>query len=154
MRKTMIPAVFLAPFATILLVAQSYSGGPPTAAQMVAAQVARLTALLTLTSAQQTQATTIFTAEQTTISGLRTSLDTARTALDTAVQANNTSAISTEATQIGGLMGQEVLARATADASFYAILTSSQQTTYNNAKLGGLLGPGGHGHGGPGGPHP
>jgi len=140
-----------------LAFAQSGTHTPPTPAQMVANQVARLTTLLTLTTAQQASATTIFTAEQTALSGLRTSMDTAHTALTTAVEANDAAGISAAATQTGSLTSQEVLARGTAEAAFYAILTPAQQTTYK--ALGGPgEGPGG-GRGGPGGrggfgPHP
>jgi len=156
MSKTVLRTIALGAMAASLVLAQTPgSGSPPTVAQIVARQVARLTSLLTLTSSQQTQATAIFTTEQTTLAGLRTSLSTVQTSLETAVQGNSASDITTDATQIGGLLGQQVLAEATADAAFYAILTSSQQTTYNNLKLGGLLGPGGPGGpGGFGGPHP
>jgi hypothetical protein len=126
--------------------AQSHT--PPTPAQIVANQVARLTTLLTLTTAQQAAATTIFTTEQTALSGLRTSSETARTALQNAVEANDGSAIATQSSQIGDLTGQQVLAQATANAAFYALLTSSQQTTYK------ALGGPGAGRGGPGGPGP
>ena len=54
---------------------------PPTPAQIVANQVARLTKLLDLNSTQQASATTIFTTEQTALAALRTSMQTARTAL-------------------------------------------------------------------------
>src|SRR5580692_4425239 len=90
----------------------------PTAAQMVANQIARLTTLLTLTSAQQTEATTIFTAEQTALSGLMTSMQTARTALQTAVEANDLAGITTQATLIGSLTTQQVEAQAKASAAF------------------------------------
>ncbi len=111
---------------------------------MVANMVARLTTLLSLTSAQQTSATTIFTTEETALAALRPQMDTARTALTTSVEAGDTSGISIAATQIGSLTTQEVLARGTADALFYAILTTDQQTKYKT-----LGGPGG-GRGGPG----
>jgi len=160
MRKT-VRTVALGALASSFLLAQIYSGSTgtaPTVAQIVARQVARLTSLLTLTSSQQAQATSIFTTEQTALASLRTTLDAAHTSLDTAVESDSTGDITTLAAQIGTLQGQQVLAQATADAAFYAILTSSQQTTYNNLKLGGLLGgpggPGGPGPGGFGGPHP
>lgn len=127
---------------------------PPTVAQIVANQVARLSKLLDLTSTQQASATTIFTTEQTALSTLRTSTQTARTALQTAITSNDTASIGTASTQIGALTGQEVLAQATASAAFYAILTTDQQTKYETlGPLGG--GPGGPGgFGGPGGPGP
>lgn len=52
---------------------------------------------------------------------------TARTALQTAVEANDAAGIASAATQIGTLTTQEVQTRATADAAFYALLTSTDQ---------------------------
>jgi Spy/CpxP family protein refolding chaperone len=116
---------------------------------MVANQVAHLTNLLTLTTAQAAQATSIFTAEYTALAPLMTSLQTAQTALQTAVQANSASGIAAAATEIGALDTQTVEAQGTANAAFYAILTSAQQTIYNELPPGG--GPGGGPPGGPGG---
>jgi Spy/CpxP family protein refolding chaperone len=138
---------FLLAFSTVLVRAQS-TATPPTAAQIVANQVARLTKLLDLTSAEQTSATTIFTTEQTALAALRTSMQTARTALKTAITSNDTATIATDAAQIGTLTGQEVAAQATASAAFYAILTADQQTKYETL---GPLGGGPGGRGGPGG---
>jgi len=141
-------------FTSALAIAQTTAATPPTPSQMVANQVARLTKLLDLNSAQQASATTIFTTEQTALATLRTSMQTARTALKTAITSDNTATIGTEATQIGTLTGEQVLAQATASAAFYAILTADQQTKYETlGPLGG--GPGGAGGlGGPGGPGP
>jgi Spy/CpxP family protein refolding chaperone len=120
---------------------------PPTPAQMAANIVARLTKILDLTSAQQTQATTIFTTEETTLATVRTSMRTARTALQTAIKADDTAAIATQSAAIGTLTAQEVQAQSTAAAAFYAILTADQQSKYDT------LGPlGAGGPGGPGGP--
>ncbi len=115
----------------MLASAQSTPPTPPTPAQIVANQVARLTELLDLNSTQQASATTIFTTEQTTLATLRTSLKTARTALQTAIKSNDTNTIGTQATQIGTLTGEEVLAQATASGAFYAILMSDQQSRYD-----------------------
>lgn len=126
---------------------------PPTPAQMIANQVARLTTLLNLTSAQQTQATSILTTEQTAMSGLMTGMQTARTTLQTAIQNNDANAITAQANQIGTLTTQEVEAHATAQAALYAILTADQQAKYKqlmSAGPGGPGGPGGHGPGHPG----
>jgi Spy/CpxP family protein refolding chaperone len=138
----------------MLASAQNTPPTPPTAAQIVANQVARLTKLLDLTSTQQASATTIFTTEQTAMATLRTSLQTARTALQTAIKSDDTNTIGTGAAQIGTLTGEEVLAQATASGAFYAILTADQQSKYDTlGPLGG--GPGGlGGPGGPGGPGP
>jgi len=116
---------------------------PPTPAQQVANKVARLTAILMLSTSQQAAATTIFTTEQTALTPVAASLKTARTALKTAVEANNTAGIATEAAAIGSLTTQEVQAQSTANADFYAILTPTQQAQYN--KLGAFGGGGGFG---------
>jgi Spy/CpxP family protein refolding chaperone len=147
-------------FRTIALTAISAAILPaqtgPSITDMVANRVAHLTKLLTLTTAQAAQATSLFTTEESTISTLRTSLQTAQTALKTAVEANSASGITAAATQIGSLDTQIVEARATADAAFYAMLTTAQQTIYNELPEGGpgFGPPGGPGGGrGPGGPH-
>jgi hypothetical protein len=89
------------------------------------------------------------TAEQT----IQTNLETAQTALTAAIEANSATAITTAATTIGTLTMQHALADATAEAGFYAILTTAQQTIYKELLAAGLEGggPGGPG-GGPGGP--
>ena len=130
-----------------------------TPAQLATNQVARLTTLLTLTSDQQASALTIFETEQTAVTGLRTNLQTAETALETAIEANDTTAISTQTTLIGTLTAQTLLARATAQAAFYALLTADQKTKYatlhsghygfgdlGGGGLGGVTGGGGHHH--------
>ena len=104
---------------------------PPSDADIVANLVAHLTTLLDLTGAQQTQATSIFTVAQ----------------------------ITAAATQIGTLTMQQVVAQAKADAAFYLILTSDQQTKFAALKAAGLGAPGpgpgpGQGQGGPQGPPP
>jgi Spy/CpxP family protein refolding chaperone len=121
---------------------------PPTAAQITAHQVARLTTLLALNTEQQTQATAIFTTEQTAMSSLFPSIQAAHKALQAAVKTQDTAAITTLAAQIGTLTTQEVQARATAQAAFYAILSADQQTKYDQLPQGGGFG----GRGGPGGP--
>ena len=116
---------------------------------MVANRVARLTSLLTLTAAQQSQATTIFTNEQAAESTIRTSMETARTALRTAVQSNDTGGIVTQSAQIGALTTRQVETQAKAEAAFYAILTPEQKTKYNERPAGVPGGRGGFGGRGP-----
>jgi Spy/CpxP family protein refolding chaperone len=149
MQKRILTATAFMAFATPLVHAQTTT--PPTPAQIVSNQVARLTKLLDLTSTQQASATTIFTTEQTALATLRTSMQTARTALQTAIKSNDAAAIGTESTQIGTLTGEEVLAQSTAGAALYAILTADQQAKYDTL---GPLGGGPAGFGGPGGPGP
>ncbi len=71
-------------------------------------------------------------------------MQAAQTALRTAIKANDTAGISAQAATIGNLTAQQVQARATAQAAFYALLTSSQQTAYDEMNRGGF------GMGGPG----
>ena len=162
MLRRSIPVLMLALSAAMSLPAQTSTGTkptPPTPAQAAANHVNQLTQLLTLTSSQQTQATTIYTAEETTVAGLRDSMTTARTAETTAVENNDTAGITAAATQIGALTTQRVEAQGQADAAFFLILTATQQTTFKQLLT---SGPGGFGGGrggfahgpGPGGPPP
>ena len=131
----------------------------PTIADIVAARVARLTKLLTLTTAQAATATALFTTEETAVEPLQTSLTTAQTALTTAIEANSATGIASTIATITSLEGQILQAEATASAGFYAILTTAQQTIDQELLAGGLdaycdpvlgaggggPGPGGHG---------
>jgi Spy/CpxP family protein refolding chaperone len=154
MKKSIVTVVAFTTLSASLVFGQATA---PTTDQIVANLVKRLTALLTLTTAQQTQATTIYTAEQTALSGLNTSRQTAQTALEAAIKSNSLTGIITQATQIGSLTTQQVEAQANAEAAFYAILTPDQQTKYSelhSAGVGGRGGPGGgRGPGIFGGPH-
>ena len=118
-------------------------GTPPDPATIVANQVARLTNLLTLTTAQQSQATTIFTNALTAVSPLQTSLATAQQGLPAAVKSNATATIDQLATSIGSLQGQILAIQNKADAAFYAILTTDQQSKLSSTNF--LNGPGGFG---------
>jgi Spy/CpxP family protein refolding chaperone len=107
---------------------------------MIQMRVSHLTVLLSLTSAQQTQATTIFTNALTASQSVQSSLHTDRDTLATAVKANNTAAIDQVSVTIGTLQGQLTAINAKSDAAFYAILTPDQQAKYDAMP-----------HGGPGG---
>ena len=109
-------------------------------ATQAARQVSFLTTLLTLTTGQQTQATTIFTAAITANQALDTQETTARTALATAIKANNTAGITTQATALGNLQAQEISNTAKADAAFYALLTADQKTKLDSVNSDGLFG--------------
>ncbi len=122
---------------------------PPDPATVVQNKVERLTALLSLTPAQVTQATTIFTNAQNAVTPLHTSLETYWTSMQTAVKSNATAAIDQLSTSIGTVTGQITALQNKADAAFYAILTPDQQTKLNSSP--GFGGPGrGMGPGGPG----
>ncbi len=146
---SLFPAALLAqrPFGVLT------SATPPDPATLVANQVARLTSLLSLTTEQQAEATTIFTNAANAVSPLQPTMRTDYTSLQTAVKSNATSTIDQLSSAIGSLYGQIVDIQNKADAAFYAILTSTQQTTLGNTPFGGfgplfVMGPG------PGGPPP
>ena len=123
---------------------------PPDPAMMAQRQVEHLTQRLSLTSAQQAQATTLFTDAQTANQSIMTNLRQAHTALAAAIKSNDTNAISTLTTQIGTLTGQMMANTAKADAAFYATLSPDQQAKYTpGAGFGGGFG-GGFGRGGRG----
>ncbi len=103
---------------------------PPDPAAMVQRQVEHLTQTLSLTSAQQAQATTIFTNAQTANQAIMSSLRQAHTSLQTAIKSNDQNAIATLTAQIGTLSGQSLANTAKADAAFYATLTPDQQAKY------------------------
>jgi len=152
--KYMMKTALLAALCTGIVCAQPPS--PPDPATMIANQVARLTTLLDLTTAQASQITTILTNAESSISSLQTTLQTDHTSLQTAIAANNTATIDQLSTAIGALQGQVLDVHSKAAASIYALLTTTQQTKLSTIGGVGALG-GGPGRGGPGGgfgPHP
>ena len=122
---------------------------PPDPAMMVQRQVTHLTQTLSLTTAQQGQATTLFTQAQTANQAVMTSLHDARTSLTAAIKSNDTNAIATLTAQIGTLTGQMMANTAKADAAFYATLTPDQQAKYTPGTGGGFVGGGGFAGRGP-----
>ena len=106
----------------------STSTTPPDPATIVAHQVSFLTTLLTLTTGQATQATTIFTTALTSVTAIETQITTAQTALAAAIKSNTTATITTQAATIGTFEGQIVALNAKADAAFYLLLTADQKT--------------------------
>ena len=121
----------------------------PTAAQLAQGVVQRFTMVLGLSSTQQEQALALFTTQETAELSIRTAEQTADKLLLTAVEADDTSAIATVSATLGGLHGQDIQARAVANAAFYAVLTTDQQTKFAQyLEHGGLE----DGPGGPGGP--
>src|SRR5215471_3810033 len=117
-------AVFLlsSACATFQALAQTQTNAPTTA-DLVERRVNALTRLLTLTTAQQQQATTIFTNSITAETSIRDNLRTARQSLSDAIKANAGSTIDQVATTIGSLTSQQTSIEAKADAAFYLILT-------------------------------
>lgn len=118
------------------------STAPPDTATVVQRQVSFLTTLLTLTTGQVTQATTIFTTAINAITPLQTSITTARTSLAAAVKSNATATIDQLSTTIGTLTGQITAIDNKADAAFYVLLTADQKTKLDQLGSDGF---GGHG---------
>lgn len=115
-------------------------------------QVKTLTTLLNLTSAQQQQATTIYTnaakAQQAAIESDKEAHDT----LQAAIKSNDSASIDQVASVIALYTAQITSIKAKADAAFYQTLTSDQQAKLSDLEsqhLRPLDGPGG-----PGGPPP
>jgi Spy/CpxP family protein refolding chaperone len=118
---------------------------PPSPAEMAKHQVKTLTALLSLTSAQQQQALTIYTnattAQQTIIEAEKETRDS----LQSAIKNNDSTSIDQLAATIAQNTAQLTSIRAKADAAFYQTLTTDQQTKYadfESQHLGPMGGPG------------
>ena len=88
-----------------------------------------LTAFLSLTSTQQQQVTSIFSAAIASKTALRTQVQAAHVALSDAVKTNNGAGITKASADISTLGAQRHALSAQANASFYQILTPAQQTT-------------------------
>ncbi len=112
-------------------------GGNFDPAQMVQMRVDRLAQRLSLTDAQKTQATKIFTDAQTAAQPIHTSLQQNRTSLRDAVQKNDLGAIDQVSSTMGGLEGQLTSIQSKAEAAFYVILTPDQQAKYGTRGMGG-----------------
>jgi Spy/CpxP family protein refolding chaperone len=149
--KTLFPRFLLTfVFATSFLFAQPPGprGTPPDPATMAQHRVSFLTTALTLTTAQQQQATTIFTNSALADTTVHDNLKTAHQSLSDAVKNNNTAAIDQVSTTIGNLTAQLTSNDAKANAAFYQILTPDQQAKLTQLQS---QGPGG-GFGGRRGP--
>jgi Spy/CpxP family protein refolding chaperone len=131
--KKPLTAFFLASAFITSLFAQG-PGGRRDPASMVQRRVNFLTTLLSLTSNQQTEATTILTNAAASSAALRTSLRTARQSLADAVTRNDTAGIDQASAAIGNVTAQLTSTEAKSDAAFYQILTPDQQTKFNQLK--------------------
>jgi Spy/CpxP family protein refolding chaperone len=103
----------------------------PKSAGKQARYINSLTALLSLSTAQQLQAATIFTNAAGTRASIHSSLKAARKALSAAVKSSDTGAISQASTALGALTSQHVSNGAAANAAFYQLLTPDQQTKFS-----------------------
>lgn len=153
-KKITLAMLLLFGVATTLLIAQP---GPPDPAQRVQHHVQFLTTMLNLTTAQQAQATTIFTNAEQGQSNTFQNMKAAHDALQTAVKNNDSAAIDQAATTIGNLTAQMTAAHAKAEAAFMQILNADQQAKFTQLRHHGpgMMfrhggGPGGPGHEGPG----
>ncbi|MGA2580087.1 MAG: Spy/CpxP family protein refolding chaperone [Bryobacteraceae bacterium] len=127
MKKTLAIFVFASALGVSALFAQSAPTGPGRG-NFVQHRVNYLTTLLSLTSAQQQQATTIFTNAASAEASVHSSMAAARQSLTTAVENNDATGIEQAATTIGSLTTQTTVNQAKAQAAFYQILTPAQQT--------------------------
>ena len=114
-------------------------------ARMVQRRVAKMTALLSLTPAQQTQVTAILTNAVQSRAGDRGSMKQVRAQMRTAIEANDTATIEQASNQIGNIAAQNAAARAKTAAAIYQILTPDQKAKAQ--QLADLFGNGARGHG-------
>jgi Spy/CpxP family protein refolding chaperone len=119
--------------------AQSSAGRAQFEQRMIQRRVAKMTALLTLTPAQQTQVTTILT----NAAGSRTdrgSMKQVRAQMRTAIEANDAATIEQASNTIGNIAAQNAAARAKTAAAIYQILSPDQKA--KAAQLADLFGNG------------
>jgi Spy/CpxP family protein refolding chaperone len=155
----------LAFLALTSLLSYAQPQNPPDPAEHIQHRVSFLSKHLSLTPAQQQQATTIFTDSMAAEKSVFGQMRTAHESLKAAIEKNDTPAIDQLAATIGNLTAQLTAAHAKADAAFSQILTPDQRSKFAQMEAHGP-GPGmgmghgmgqgmGHGrHGGPGGPPP
>jgi Spy/CpxP family protein refolding chaperone len=125
--KSLVLVLLTVAFAASISFAQRHEG-PPDPATMVQHHVQHLTNALSLTPAQQQQATTIFTNNMTGAASIHNDMKTAHQNLQTAINNNDENGISQAATTIGNLTAQMIASHAKAQAAFRQILTPEQQT--------------------------
>jgi Spy/CpxP family protein refolding chaperone len=139
--KTLLPALLL--LSSAMFAQRPHDGGPRPDMHL-----ATMTTLLSLSTGQQAQATTIYANARTAAKGVQTNLRATHTALSAAIKKNDVGSIETLTNQMGAMQGQSIAIEAKAEAAFYATLTADQQTKYDTLHHGGM------GFGGPGGPGP
>jgi Spy/CpxP family protein refolding chaperone len=149
MRTSLVKVIAVLALTSALAGAQH--GNPPDPAAMAQHRVDFLTRQLSLTPAQQQQATTIFTEGANNAKSVHDQMQAAHQNLQAAVQKNDTAAIEQISASIGNLMGQMTAAHAKAEAALYQTLTPEQQSKFNQMQS--HHGFGMRGHGDPGG-HP
>jgi Spy/CpxP family protein refolding chaperone len=137
--KTLLPAILL--ISTAMFAQRPpHEGGPR--ADM---RVATMTTLLSLSTGQQAQATSLFANARTASKDIQTNMRTAQTSLSAAIKKNDVAQIDALTAQIGTLHAQSLAIQSKAEAAFYATLTADQQAKYDTLHRGGFGGPGGPG---------
>lgn len=147
-KKSLVLVLLTIGFAASIVLAQGPQGAHDPATH-IQRHVQHLTTLLSLTPAQQQQATTIFTNAMNGAASFHTDMKTAHQNLQTAIKNNDQNGITQAATTIGNLTSQMIASHAKAQAAFYQILTPDQQTKMNELESE-HKGMGGMGFGGPG----
>jgi Spy/CpxP family protein refolding chaperone len=102
--------------------------GPRDPAAHIQRHIQHLTTVLSLTPAQQQQATTIFTNAMSGGQSFHADMKTAHQNLEAAIKNNDPNGITQAANTIGNLTAQMIAAHAKAQAAFYQILTPDQQS--------------------------
>lgn len=149
MRTSLLKVVAILALSSVFVMAQH--GTPPDPAQMMQHHIDHLTRMLSLTPAQQQQATAIFGEVANNARTVHDQMQTAHQSLQSAIQKNDTAGIEQASNTIGTLTAQMTAAHAKAEAALFQTLTPDQQTKFTQMQghHGGM-----HGHGGPGGPPP
>lgn len=152
MKKYLLALLAVAALSTSVVFAQ-HMRTPPDPATMVQHHVDHLTKALSLTPAQQQQATTMLTGLMQGQQAQHEQMKAAHDSLKAAVQKNDAAGIEQAAATIGNLTAQGIAAHAKAQAAFAQTLTPDQQAKFSSMEMGGE-GMHGHGrmrgHGGPG----
>jgi Spy/CpxP family protein refolding chaperone len=150
MKSTLSKVVLFAVIAGAIAAAQNHHQ-PPDPATRIQDHINFMTTVLSLTPAQQQQATTIFTSEANAAKTIHEQMKSAHDALNTAIQKNDTAGIDQSAATIGSLTTQMISSHAKAQATFNQTLTPDQQAkmkTLHSHEHGMHGGPGMHGMGG------
>jgi Spy/CpxP family protein refolding chaperone len=139
MRKPLLAFVVLTFLASALLLAQTIANPPgtPSPAMLVQHRVKYLTTVLSLTTEQQQQATTLFSNAAGADEAVHKNMRAAHQDLQAAVKANDAAGIDQAANAIGGLSAQLISAQAKADAAFYQLLSAEQQTKLSQLQAAG-----------------
>ena len=147
-KKSIFALLAIATLATTFVYAQ-HRRTPPDPATRIQHHVEMLTSKLSLTAAQQQQATALFTGLQQNEQSIHDQMKAAHDSLEAAVRQNDAAGIEQAATTIGNLTAQMISGHAKVHATFLQSLTPDQQAKFNDMGKGMMFGPGMHrGHAG------